>query len=83
MAKKLKTYVHVAERDDEGALTGRAGTFGPDDKLEPWAERAITNPDVWADGDEADDPAPDGSANTDSMPAGGQPSKATRQRSGR
>jgi hypothetical protein len=44
---KLNTYVHVVERNQLGELTGRGGTFGPDDELPDWAEAAITNPDVW------------------------------------
>ena len=65
MAKKLKTFVHAVERDDKGALTGRSGTFGPDDDLgkaeNTWVEDAITNPDVWQDSRDdrpAADPAP-------------------------
>lgn len=51
MPKKLNTFVHVVERDDDGTQTN-AGTFGPDDKVPAWAQKAITNPDVWADGDD-------------------------------
>lgn len=53
MGKKLNTFVTV--HDDEGA----AHTFGPQDKLPGWAKKAITNPNVWADG--ADDQDDDGS----------------------
>lgn len=40
---KLKTYVHVHDAD------GVSHAFGPDDTVPGWAEKAITNPDVWAD----------------------------------
>ena len=58
MAKKLATYVHVVERDDEGNTTNQ-GVFGPEDDLSKpenaWVEKAITNPDVWQEaGDEPD-----------------------------
>ena len=57
MARKLKTYVHVVERDDKGNQTN-SGTFGPDDDLSKpensWVEKAITNSDVWKD-DPSDD----------------------------
>ncbi|GIF14792.1 hypothetical protein [Actinoplanes teichomyceticus] len=56
MARKLRTFVTVHERDDKGELTGQSGTFGPADKLPDWAAKAITNPDVW-DGEESDEPA--------------------------
>lgn len=46
MAKKLKIHVHAVERDDKGNVTN-SGVFGPDDELPSWAEKAITNPDVW------------------------------------
>lgn len=45
---KLKTYVHVHDKD------GISHAFGPDDTVPAWAEEMITNPDVWAE-------APDGS----------------------
>jgi hypothetical protein len=40
---KLNTYVHVHDKD------GISHAFGPDDTVPDWAEKAITNPDVWAD----------------------------------
>lgn len=43
MAKKLNTNVSVADEN------GEAHWFGPDDDLPDWAEKAITNPHVWAD----------------------------------
>lgn len=48
--KKLNTYVHVVETDADGKprVDGRSGTFGPDDDLPGWAEKSITNPDVFA-----------------------------------
>ena len=46
-AWKLRTHVHVVERDSDGGLTGRSGTFGPGDEVPDWAVVAITNPDVW------------------------------------
>lgn len=61
---KLSTYVTVY--DDQG--NGR--TFGPRDDLPGWAEKKITNPDVWdgalpghIDAPQSDDSgAPDGRA---------------------
>jgi hypothetical protein len=61
MRSKLNTYVHVVERDDAGNEVN-AGTFGPDDKVPAWARKAITNPDVWADGVGDDVPDADDSA---------------------
>jgi hypothetical protein len=55
MRSKLNTYVHVVERDDTGNGIN-AGTFGPDDTVPAWARKAITNPDVWADGGGGDEP---------------------------
>jgi hypothetical protein len=43
-ARKLATYVHVADKD------GAMHVFGPNDKVPGWAERQITNPKAWADG---------------------------------
>lgn len=66
MAKKLKTFVHVVDRDDRGNELHNA-TFGPDDTLPEWAVKAITNPDVWADdGDE--EPVEPQAAQSDSFP---------------
>lgn len=59
MAKKLTTYVHAVEHDDKGKLTGRSGSFGPDDELPDWAAKAITNPDVWEGTEAGDNPAPE------------------------
>lgn len=67
MPKKLNTYVHVVERDDTGNQTN-AGTFGPNDTVPDWAVRAITNPDVWAQDGDDEDPGPDPAANTE-LPA--------------
>lgn len=44
--RRLTTYVHVAERDEQGN-PGRSQIFGPGDKVPDWARAAITNPDVW------------------------------------
>ena len=49
MVRKLSTFVTVHERNDKGEPTGRSETYGPNDTLPAWAEKAITNPDVWAD----------------------------------
>jgi len=57
MARKLSTFVTVHERNDEGEPTGRSETYGPNDTLPAWAEKAITNPDVWADAEQASAPA--------------------------
>jgi hypothetical protein len=46
---KLKTYVHVHDKD------GISHAFGPDDTVPAWAEKAITNPDVWAEAPESDE----------------------------
>lgn len=54
---KLNTYVHVHDKD------GISHAFGPDDTVPEWAEKAITNPDVWAEApqsDEGDDDFPEG-----------------------
>ena len=55
MARKLNTFVHVVEMDDNGNQTGRSQTFGPDDTVPGWARKAISNPDVWAEGDDDSD----------------------------
>jgi hypothetical protein len=56
VAKRLNTYVHVVEKNDKGEITNQ-GQFGPDDDLSKpenaWVEKAVENPDVWAD-DKAD-----------------------------
>jgi hypothetical protein len=60
MSKRLNTYVHVVEVDKDGmALNGgRRETFGPSDDLPDWAEKSISNPDVFDGGkDEGDAPA--------------------------
>lgn len=61
MARKLRTFVTVHRRDDNGDLTGESGTFGPDDDLSTaensWVEKAITNPDVWDDGNDQEEKA--------------------------
>ena len=54
MAKKLRMFVTAHERDEQGNPTGRSETFGPNDTLPAWAEKAITNPDVW-EGDGGDE----------------------------
>ena len=46
---KLNTYVHVHDKD------GISHAFGPDDTVPEWAEKAITNPDVWAEAPEAEE----------------------------
>jgi hypothetical protein len=52
MSRRLNTYVHAVERDDRGNTT-QAAVFGPDDEVPDWAQTAITNPDVWADDEDA------------------------------
>jgi hypothetical protein len=49
MAKKLTTTVHVPDEN------GTMHVFGQGDEVPGWAEKAITNPDVWegAGGDKA------------------------------
>lgn len=60
MARKLSSYVHVADE------AGQMHTFGPADEVPDWAQEAITNPDVWApdeasgDGDASDAEEGDG-----------------------
>jgi hypothetical protein len=51
--RKLNTFVHAHTVDDTGNIQSQ--TFGPDDKVPAWAQKAITNPDVW-DGED-DTPA--------------------------
>jgi hypothetical protein len=54
MSRQLGTFVTVHDED------AQAYTFGPGDTLPAWAEKAITNPAVWADsastGDDTDEP---------------------------
>ncbi len=69
MPRKLNTYVHAHAVDDKGNVQSQV--FGPDDEVPSWAQKAITNPDVW-DG-EADEPsvleAPAGNASRDKWAA--------------
>lgn len=51
-SKTLTCYVHVAHPD-----TGEIQIFGPDDEVPAWAVKAITNPDVWDDGETAESDA--------------------------
>lgn len=68
MAKDLAVTVHV--HDEHGA----PHVFGPGDILPAWAARAITNPDVWADGDDELAPAPpDGGGGSSGEPPRGGP----------
>lgn len=69
MGKKLNTYVHAVERDDQGNTT-RSQVLGPDDTVPGWAQKAITNPDVWAD--ESDEDTDDG----DTTEGSGEPPRA-------
>lgn len=69
MARKLKMFVTAHERDEKGQLTGQSGTFGPDDDLPGWAEKSISNPDVWQDTDTGSDDT--------AKPAGRGPAKPT------
>lgn len=63
MARKLATYVHVA--DDKGEIH----VYGPDTKeLPAWAVKAITNPAAWADGDTATAAEPSPAAGEDEEP---------------
>ncbi|AYN55789.1 hypothetical protein PP635_gp09 [Arthrobacter phage Auxilium] len=48
---KLNTYVHVHDKD------GISHAFGPEDTVPEWAEKAITNPDVWAEAPAAEETA--------------------------
>lgn len=48
---KLNTYVHVHDKD------GISHAFGPEDTVPEWAEKAITNPDVWAEAPAAEESA--------------------------
>ena len=60
---KLNTYVHVHDKD------GISHAFGPDDTVPAWAEKAITNPDVWAEaptGADESESAEDGAAGNES-----------------
>ncbi len=63
--RKLKTFVHAVERDDKGNETNNA-VFGPNDDVPAWAQKAITNPDVWAD--DSDEPEEPQAAQSDSFP---------------
>ena len=50
---KLNTYVHVHDED------GISHAFGPDDTVPEWAEKAITNPSVWAEAPESEEDGDD------------------------
>ncbi|QWY79638.1 hypothetical protein PP637_gp08 [Arthrobacter phage Persistence] len=50
---KLNTYVHVHDAD------GISHAFGPDDTVPEWAEKAITNPSVWAEAPAAEESGED------------------------
>lgn len=52
MSKTLNTFVTVHDAD------GQAHTFAPNEKVPKWARESITNPNVWASGDSADEPEP-------------------------
>lgn len=55
MARKLNTYVHAHAVDKDGNVQSQV--FGPDDDVPFWAQRAITNPDVWeGEADDSDEP---------------------------
>lgn len=63
MARKLSTFVHVA--DDSGVMHA----FGPSDEMPGWAEAVITNPDVWEVAEPSAAPAgPDGDERQDGPP---------------
>lgn len=61
--KKLASYVTV--HDSEGA----AHTFAPGDDLPKWARDSITNPNVWAGGDDDSQDDPPTAAGTDGATA--------------
>ena len=65
---KLNTYVHVHDKD------GISHAFGPDDTVPAWAEKAITNPDVWAEAPAEDEEA-EGSESDGSESEGGESEK--------
>jgi hypothetical protein len=67
MAKKLNINVHAVERDSNGDLTGRSEVFKAGDTVPAWARQAITNPDVWDDGEDDTEDAED---DTPERPAG-------------
>lgn len=54
MPRKLNTNVHAVATDKDGNLLSQV--FGPDDDVPAWARKAITNPDVWGDGEDDDEP---------------------------
>ena len=56
--KKLNTFVHVVEVNEDGSH-GRSGMFGPSDRLPDWAVNAISNPDVWAEAEAKENPEPE------------------------
>lgn len=77
--RRLNTYVYVT--DDMGAVHA----FGPDHTVPEWAQKVITNPNVWTGQDDAaaEEPAvvetvPDGD-NPDGPPPQGGPG-ASRQK---
>lgn len=62
---------HVAVFDDQGVLQ----QFGPGSKVPEWAQRKITNPNVWEDGD-VPFPATDGGGGDGGGASDGPPPKA-------
>jgi hypothetical protein len=49
--RKLNTYVHAVGEGADGETLSQV--FGPDDEVPSWAQKAITNPDVWDSPDDA------------------------------
>lgn len=63
--RKLNTHVTVHRRGDDGEVL-ESQTFGPDDDRPSWADKAITNPNVYEDGKGIAPQAPSsGQATTD------------------
>jgi hypothetical protein len=71
--------VHVAVQDDDGATH----SFGPDSEVPEWAQRKITNPKVWEDGDVPfpADGADDGEGSDGPPPKAGRGSSEDKWRS--
>lgn len=86
---KLKLFVHVVEKDENGQPAGRSAMFGPEDELPDWAIASISNPDVWAvppakaKAPAATEPVTEPVTEPDGGPDGGKvPAKAAARKAG-
>ncbi len=66
-SNKRNTYVTAHNPE-----TGESGTFGPDDDLPGWADKAITNKDVYETPKEDQAPVPGPSQGAEDLIGGGE-----------